>query len=164
MKLLNEINEQVNLFEFNKFLDELEEIGLDFGHPVVSVHVYEHIDAMNLNEIDYRAHDELAQARGARGHEYDARVQKALAGDSKFSIQEPMAPKAGQMVKKDGKFYVINAVIGKRVALGNPKEKPVANKFSADQTAQRRDIGYEDIGNMKGETHGGRTVWMVPTK
>lgn len=109
MSLLKEIDERSKYEPFRKFLNELAELDPDWEHESVARIVKEHIESKQLNEIDYRAHDQMAQARGVKGHEYNPDVARRFTNPrSNMDLQKE--PEAGEMIKYKGKIHKIDGV------------------------------------------------------
>jgi len=109
MSLLKEIDTRSKYEPFRRFLDELAMLDPDWQDVSVSKIIKEHIDSLQLNEIDYQAHDQMAQARGVSGHEYNPEVARRFT-NPRSNMDLEKQPEQGEMIKYKGKIHTIDGV------------------------------------------------------
>ena len=127
MDLIQQIDDMAQVDEFRRFLDDVEALEPNsMADDMVTECITAKIDLLKeMGRGDFDAHHQMAQARGARGHEYDPNVQQALAGKRRLGLQSKqpggVTPKADQLVRHQGKVYKIADTDGKIAFLSDPK-------------------------------------------
>lgn len=110
MSLLKEIDAKSKLEPFRLFLEDLASLDVDWSHDAVNQMIVERMDSMQLNELDYQAHDQMAQARGARGHEYQRSVERSFV-NRRSPLAQQHNPQKGEMIKYNGQIHKITNVM-----------------------------------------------------
>ena len=110
MSLLKEIDEQSKFEPFRLFLEDLATLDPDWEHDIVNNIIIEYMDSLQLNEIDYQAHDDMARARGARGHEYQQSVERSFV-NPRSRLAQQHQPRKGEAIKYNGQIHKISDVV-----------------------------------------------------